>query len=92
MPYSQRYRVQQKKTGRGGAYVTFTLTLPQAIATAIPEHAEFEIELVDEGILYRFMGVNEGQVDYIMEDVPGWLTGDSQADLALNGKTNGHAK
>lgn len=50
------YRIQSKTSGRGGVYEYHSLTVPTWAVDSIPEHAVFEFELVDEGILYRYMG------------------------------------
>lgn len=52
------YKLQRRRSGgRHGAsgeqYIAYALTVPNDIAEQIPDGLEFEVELREEGILFR---------------------------------------
>ena len=67
-------RYQQSKNKKTGKpYLHFSLTIPTEIAEKLPEGMQFQIELTDEGILYRPIGQTNDVVDLL----PAWATGES---------------
>lgn len=57
---------------------TGQLSVPVAMARAIPPGARFRAEWHDDGILYRFLGVVEPAPEPF-GDEPGWATKDGAA-------------
>ena len=76
-PVTQRYRLQSKTSGRDNRYIHYMLTVPPWLAESVPEGAQFQIELTDDGILFRFMGVDERfdgrQTQPVISDPPEWM-------------------
>jgi hypothetical protein len=70
MPLRRRVTVRCRKYGSGKKSQTM-LTVPSAIAAMVPLGTTFEVELVDDGILYRY--IDEPVVD-AYEETPAWIT------------------
>ncbi len=51
---SRRIKKRKTKTERGkGEYTIYSISIPESIATEIPDGMRFEPELTEEGILFR---------------------------------------
>ena len=65
------YRIQHKPSGPAGAFKTYTLTLPTAIAELLEASniGMFTVELTEDGVLYRPVHVKPETPT----DLPSWL-------------------
>lgn len=59
------YRLYRNQNTRGA-----TITVPIKMARVIPEDAVFDVELTEEGVLYRFRERADAEPT---EPLPGWL-------------------
>jgi hypothetical protein len=50
----RRIRQRKTKTDRGkGEYTVYSISIPEKIASKIPEGMRFDVELTEEGLLFR---------------------------------------
>ena len=73
--YKIRKYMQGKSKG-GGPYSHYSLTVPTNIAEQLPENMQFQIELTDDGILFRPIG----QARDIAELLPAWARPDEDSN------------
>lgn len=65
-PYKARYVGARDKNGK---YTYRSLQLPRSLWESVPEGAMFMPELCEDGILYRFVGVEQEEPP---QNLPSW--------------------